>query len=82
MITGVTASALVSICVEGASNYRQSCKRFIMLSDYLSIIFHYEPEIQSYLKVYREDEMISKNQLAYRPYFIDSPNLFQFSKIP
>lgn len=75
MITGVTASALVSICVEGASNYRQSCKRFIMLSDYLSIIFHYEPEIQSYLKVYREDEMISKKPDRLQAVFYRLPKL-------
>lgn len=47
MVTGVTASALVSICIEGASNYRENCRRYIILSDYLSAIFHYELEMLS-----------------------------------
>lgn len=68
MVTGVTASALVSICIEGASNYRENCRRYIILSDYLSAVFHYELEIRSYLKVAEENiEASEKAEASEKP---------------
>lgn len=57
MASGVTASAIVSICIEGSSNYKRNTIRLITLSDYLSIISSYDTRIASILKVTEKYEL-------------------------
>lgn len=46
ILTGVVASGLVSISIEGANNYRHNRARFVVLNEYLYIISMYESFVE------------------------------------
>lgn len=46
ILTGVVASGLVSISIEGVNNYRHNRARFVVLNEYLYIISMYESFVE------------------------------------